>query len=203
MNLLLEIGLQTIEILTLVFGILGMTLSLMLLFAPRATQSVSNLFNRSLDIDRKLGFLDRDIPTENFVYGHSIAVGALLVAGSTFAFLFFLFKFDVSLFTLIFFGIRGYTVFGEILFQTIGWIGRVACLFGLAAGLSLILAPRRLRAIERRMNRWIETRVLIEKVNRPVKSLDTVFFRYPIFFGLLGGSISCLLIVLSILNLLH
>ena len=53
------------------------------------------------------------------------------------------------------------------------------------------------------MNRWIETRRWVDKVNRPVKSLDTVFFRYPVFFGLLGGSISCLLIVLSILNLLR
>jgi len=203
MNLVWEIGLQTIEILTLVFGILGMTLSLMLLFAPRATQSLSNIFNRSLDVDRKLGFLDKDISTENLIYGHPMLLGALLLAGSVFAFLFFLFKFDASHFTLIFLGVVHHTVFGEILFQTIAWIGRVACLFGVMAGLSLILAPRKLRAMEQRVNRWIETRVLIDKVNRPVKSLDTLFFRYPIFFGLLGGSISCLLIVLSILNLLH
>jgi hypothetical protein len=203
MNLLWEIGLQTIEILTLVFGILGMTLSLMLLFAPRATRNLSNLFNRSLDVDGKLGFLDKDIPTENFVYGHPILVGALLAAGSVFAFLFFLFKFDVALFTLIFFGMRDQSALGEIIFQTIAWVGRVACLLGMMAGLGLVFVPWKLRAIEQRMNRWIETRVLFDKMNRPVKSLDTVFFRYPIFFGLLGGSISCLLIVLSILNLLH
>jgi hypothetical protein len=203
MYLLWEIGLQTIEILTLVFGILGMALSLMLLFAPRATRNLSNLFNRSLDVDGKLGFLDKDIPTENFVYGHPVPVGVLLLTGSVFAFLFFLFKFDVSLFTLIFFGMRGSTALGEIIFETIAWVGRVACLLGMMAGLALILAPRRLRAIEQRMNQWIETRVLIDKANRPFNSLDTIFFRYPIFFGLLGGSISCLLIVLSILNLLH
>jgi hypothetical protein len=104
---------------------------------------------------------------------------------------------------LIFFGLAHQSALGEILFQTIAWVGRVACLSGVAAGLLLILAPRKLRAVEERMNRWIETRAWIEKVNRPVKSLDTVFFRFPIFFGLLGGSISCLLIVLSILNLLH
>jgi hypothetical protein len=72
-----------------------------------------------------------------------------------------------------------------------------------AAGVGLILAPKTLRAIEQRLNRWIETRVLVDKINRPVKSLDMVFFRYPIFFGLLAGSVSCLLIVLSIINLLH
>ncbi len=203
MNLLWEIGLQTIEILTLVFGILGMTLSLMLMFAPRTTRSISNVFNRSLDIDRKLGFLDKAIQTENLVYAHPRPVGVLLLAGSVFALLFFQFKFDASHFALIFFGIHHQTVLGEILFQTIAWVGRTACLFGVAAALSLILAPRMLRAVEERMNRWIETRVLIDKVNRPVKSLDTAFFRFPIFFGLLGGSISCLLIVLSILNLLH
>lgn len=203
MNLLWEIGLQTIEILTLVFGILGMTLSLMLLFAPRAARHVSNVFNRTLDVDQKLGFLDRDISTENLVYGHPLLIGALLLIGSGFAFLFFTLKFDVLHLTAIFFGAPHETVFGEIIFQTMAWIGRLGCLFGMAAGLILILAPRRLRTVEQRMNRWIETRRWIDKVNRPVKSLDTLFFRYPVFFGLLGGSISCLLIVLSILNLLR
>lgn len=203
MSLLWEIGLQTIEILTLVFGILGMTLSLMLLFAPRAARHISNVFNRTLDVDQKLGFLDRDISTEHLVYGHPLLIGALLLTGSGFAFLFFMLKFDVPHLAAIFFGASHKTVFGEIIFQTMAWIGRTGCLFGMLAGLVLVLAPRRLRAIEQRMNRWIETRRWIDKVNRPVQSLDTFFFRYPIFFGLLGGSVSCLLIVLSIFNLLR
>jgi hypothetical protein len=203
MDLLWEIGLQTIEILTLVFGILGMTLSLMLLFAPRTARNLSNVFNRSLDVDRKLGFLDRDIPTENLVYGHPLLVGVLLLTGSGFALLFFLLKFDAPHIARIFFGAPPKSGFGEITFQTIAWVGRTACLFGVMAGIGLILAPLKLRAVEQRMNRWIETSGWIEKVNRPVRSLDTVFFRFPIFFGLLGGSISCLLIVLSILNLLR
>jgi len=203
MNLVREISLQTIEILTLIFGILGMTLSLMLLFAPRIARNLSSIFNRSLDMDRRLGFLDREIPTENLVYAHPLLLGVLLLAGSGFALLFFLFKFDPIHFASIFFGGRQPTALGEILFQTIAWIGRVVCLFGVAAGVGLILAPKTLRAIEQRLNRWIETRVLVDKINRPVKSLDMVFFRYPIFFGLLAGSVSCLLIVLSIINLLH
>jgi hypothetical protein len=203
MNLLWEIGIQTIEILTLVFGILGMTLSLMLLFAPLATRNFSRVFNRSLDVEQKLGFLDKHIPTENLVYGHPLLVGSLLSAGSIFALLFFIFKFDVSHFAQIFFGTNDHIIIGEIVFQTIAWIGGVGCLFGAAAGLILTLAPRKLRAFEQGMNRWVETRGLIEKLNRPVKTLDNAFFRYPIFFGLLGGSVSCLLIVLSILNLLR
>jgi hypothetical protein len=203
MNLLWEICLQTVEILTLVFGILGMTLSLMLLFAPRVVRNFSSVFNRILDVDQKLGFLDKPIPTENLVYGHPLLVGGLLSAGSVFALFFFLFRFDVSHFAQIFFGANHRTFSGEIIFQTIAWVGRAGCLFGVAAGLILILAPRKLRAIEQGMNRWVETGALIEKLNRPVKTLDTFFFRYPIFIGILGGSVSCLLIVLSILNLLR
>jgi hypothetical protein len=203
MNLLFEICLQAIEILTLVFGILGMTLSLMLLFAPRIARNLSNVFNRNLDVERRLGFLDRDIPTENFVYAHPLLLGTLLLAGSGFAFLFFVFKFEPRHFAAVFFGTRHSTVLGDILFEAIAWAGRVTCLFGVATALGLILAPQRLRSIEQRLNRWIETRMVVEKLNRPVKSLDTVFFRYPIFFGLLGGSISCLLIALSVINLLH
>jgi hypothetical protein len=203
MNLIWEICLQTVEILTLVFGILGMTLSLILLFAPQAARNFSSVFNRSLDVEQKLGFLDKDIPTENLVYGHPLLVGGLLSAGSVFALFFFLFKFDASHFAQVFFGPDHRGTPGEIIFQTVAWVGRAGCMFGVAAGLILILAPRKLHAVEKGLNRWIETGTWIDKLNRPLKTLDTFFFRYPIFFGLLGGSVSCVLIVLSILNLLR
>ena len=54
MEIFWEIGIQTIEILTLVFGIMGMTLSLMLMFSPRLTQNLSNVLNRSINVDKKL-----------------------------------------------------------------------------------------------------------------------------------------------------
>ena len=41
MEIVKEIGLQVIEILTLLFGILGMTFSAMLMFSPNLTQSLS------------------------------------------------------------------------------------------------------------------------------------------------------------------
>jgi hypothetical protein len=53
------------------------------------------------------------------------------------------------------------------------------------------------------MNVRYETRSWIEKYQRPIYSLDTLFFRYPILFGLLVGSISSVLIVISIINLLR
>lgn len=203
MNLLWEIGLQAIEIMTLLFGLLGMTLALLLLFAPRVAQSVSGVLNRSVDVDKKLGLLDRDIRTEGAIYGHPILMGIGLVAGSVFALFFFLCRFDAAKFAQVFFGSHNHLVYGEIIFQTVDWIGKIGCLFGLLTGLGLIIAPRRMRSLEQKMNVRYETRSWIEKYQRPIYSLDTLFFRYPILFGLLVGSISSVLIVISIINLLR
>jgi hypothetical protein len=203
MNLLLEIGLRSVEIMTLVFGMLGMTLSLLLLFAPRAARTLSDVLNRSVDIDKKLSLLDKDITTDNMIYGHPVLVGGGLAVGSLFALFFFFYKFDASGFARVFFGSHNPALFGDIIFQSVGWIGRAGCFLGLIAGIGLIAAPRRVRAIDRKMNTRYETRSWVEKLQRPTHSLDTVFFRHPILSGLLGGSISSVLIVLSILNLLR
>ena len=203
MNLLREIGLRSIEIMTLVFGMLGMTLSLLLLFAPKVAQTLSTVLNRNVDVDKTLRALDREIQTDKMIYGHPVLVGTCLSAGSMFALFFFFYKFEASVFAQLFFGSHHHALSGEIIFQTVGWIGKLGCLFGLLAGAGLILAPRQVRAIDEKMNTRYETLSWIEKLQRSTHSLDTVLFRYPILSGLLGGSISSVLIVLSILNLLR
>jgi hypothetical protein len=201
MGIFWEIGLQAIEILTLVVGLLGMAMSLLLLFAPAAVQNLSGIANRSVDVEKKLRFLDKDIRTDDWIYGHPVIVGGGLAAASLFALAFFFFKVDIAEFNRIFFGATPFAP-GEILFQAFVWVGKLACLLGLALGVGLMAAPAKMRRMERSLNAWIDTRSWVEKLDRSGPKLDTVFFRYPIFFGIFGGAVSCLLIVLSILNLL-
>jgi hypothetical protein len=203
MNILWEIGLKAVEILTLVAGMLGMAMSLLLLFAPSTARNLSTILNRSTDVDKKLLFLDKSISTVELIYGHPVIVGGGLVAASLFALIFFFFKVDIADFSRIFFGPTNNSSIGEILFQTIAWVGKVACFLGLAFGLCLLVSPATMRRIERKLNTWVETRSFVEKIDRSSHDIDAIFFRCPIFFGLLGGAISCLLIVLSILNLLR
>ena len=189
MNVVWEIALQAVEIINLVVGILGMSLSLLLLFAPGVARNLSGLVNRQVDTDRKLSFLDRSFASEGLIYGHHRVVGGCLSAGAAFA--------------LVFFGPDFHALTGEIIFQVLGWVGRIGCLLGLAAGAGLVVAPERMRAIDRRLNTRYDTGEWIDRMQRSTHSFDSLFFRYPILFGLLGGSISSLLIVLSILNLLR
>ncbi|MBI5578039.1 MAG: hypothetical protein HY895_02720 [Deltaproteobacteria bacterium] len=203
MNILFEIGLQAVEIMTLVVGMLGMAMSLLLLFAPSTARNLSTILNRSMDVDKKLLFLDKSISTDELIYGHPVIMGGCLVAASLFALIFFFFKVDIADFTRIFFGANYNSSIGEILFQTGAWVGKVACFLGLVLGLCLLVTPATIRRIERKLNIYMETRSFVERLDRSSHDIDAIFFRYPTFFGLLGGSISCLLIVLSILNLLR
>jgi hypothetical protein len=203
MNIVWEIALQAVEIINLVVGILGMTLSLLMLFAPGVARNLSGVFNRQVDTDRKLSFLDRSFASEGLIYGHPLIIGGCLSAGAAFALVFLFSTFDARQFALVFFGPGFHALSGEIIFQTVGWVARIGCLLGLLAGVCLMVAPERMRAIDRRLNTRYETGEWIDRLQRSTHSLDSVFFRYPIPFGLLGGSISCLLIVLSILNLLR
>ena len=202
MEIFWDIGLHTIEILTLLFGVLGMAFSLLLLFSPRLTKSLGSFFNRSITVGSSSSILDKDIPTEAFVYSHNIIIGLCLTAGSAFALIFFLFDLDIANFASVFLGSQKYYQTLEIIFYFFAWIAKVGCIFGLIIGIFLLAAPQKLRAIENKVNTWIETRTFFEKLDRSGPELDTLFFRHPYFFGMAGAVISFLVISLSIVNLL-
>lgn len=202
MEIFWEIGLQTIEILTLVFGVLGMTLSLMLLFAPRLAQSLSNILNRSVNVDKGIEYLDKEIEISDFFYSHHMAMGLALVAGSVFSLFFFFFSLDVSKFAGIFFGSRVNIFTAEFIVSAITWIGKIGCLAGLVIGLVLAFKPDFMKRIENKMNSWFATKPMIDKLDKSSHDVDTFLFRYPVAVGLTGAVISFFLIALSIINLL-
>jgi hypothetical protein len=202
MQIFQQIGLQAVEILTLVFGILGMTFSLILLLSPNLTRSISNVFNRSINIDKKIAYLDKDLQLDSFIYGHNMLFGLCLMAGSVFSLIFFFFKLDISSFANIFFIPGKYLSTNEIIFNAVTWIGKIACFFGIACGFMLLVAPYKMKNIENKMNSWIETRHFFDKLDESNRELDAVMYRHPVPFGLVGLIISFFIIILSILNLL-
>ena len=202
MEIFWDIAFHTVEILTLLFGVLGMAFSLLLLFSPRLTKSLGNYFNRSINVDPKISVLDKDIRTEAFIYSHNVIFGICLVAGSIFALIFFIFNIDISNFAKVFLGSRKYFMTLEIVFIFFAWVARLACIFGLVCGLFLLFAPAKIQAIEGKVNTWFETRTIFEKLDQTGPELDVLFFRHPFFFGMAGAIISFLIITLAVANLL-
>ena len=202
MEIFWDIALHTVEILTLLFGVLGMAFSLLLLFSPRLTKSLGSFFNRSISFEPKINLLDKDIPTEAFIYSHNVIFGLCLVAGSIFALIFFFFNIDISNFAKVFLGSRKYFMTLEVIFIFFAWIARIACIFGLICGFFLLFAPAKMQAFESKLNTWFETKAIFDKLDRSGPELDVLCFRHPFFFGMAGAVISFLIITLAIVNLL-
>ncbi|MGD9413067.1 MAG: hypothetical protein PVJ54_14470 [Desulfobacterales bacterium] len=202
MEIFWDIALHTVEILTLLFGILGMAFSLLLLFSPRLTKSLGSFFNRSVSVELKMSLLDKNIPTETLIYSHHIIFGLCLVAGSIFALIFFFFNIDLSNFARVFLGTPKYFLTLEVIFIFFAWVARLACILGLLCGFLLLFAPAKMRAIESKVNTWFETQAIFEKLDHSGPELDVLFFRHPFFFGMTGAIVSFLIITLAIVNLL-
>ena len=203
MEIVLEIGLQTIEILTLVFGILGMTLSLMLLFSPRLAKNISKILNRNVDIDKKLDYLDKSVEITSFFYKHNVVMGLVLIAGSVFSLSFFFFSLDITKFAGIFFGAQKHISVAEIIINSIAWVGKISCSAGVLIGLLLVFAPDKMKRMENKLNSWFETKPMIKKLDKSSHDLDSFFFRHSFAVGLIGAILSFFLISLSIINLLR
>lgn len=203
MDIFWDIALHTVELLTLLFGVLGMAFSLLLLASPRLTKSLGNFFNRSISVGPSSDILDRDISTESFIYSHHVIFGLCLTAGSVFALIFFFFNIDMTNFAKVFLGSQKYFETLEIIFMFFAWIARIACICGLIVGIFLLVAPQKMQATEKKLNIWFETRAFFEKLDQSGPELDVLFFRHPFFFGMAGALISFLVITLSIVNLLN
>jgi hypothetical protein len=202
MEIIKEIGLQVIEILTLIFGILGMTFSAMLMFSPNLTQTFNNRLNRKINIDETVAFLDKDFDVGQYFYGHHVVVGLLLIVGSVIALSFFYISLDIANFINIFFDSPQQVFFGEILLKSILWLGKITCLAGLFFGSLLIFAPAKMKQWEKKLNSWFETKPMFDKLERSSDNVDSFFFRHPIPVGLTGAVISLFVIAQSIINLL-
>ena len=202
MDIFWEIGLHTVEILTLLFGVLGMAFSLLLLISPRLTKSAGNFFNRNINIEPKINILDKDIKTETLIYGHHVVFGLCMVAGSVFAFIFFFFDMNIANFANVFLVSGKYFVIFEIVFYAFAWVAKIACILGIVFGSFLLVAPDKMRKVDQKVNIWFETRGIFAKLDQTGPELDVFLFRHPFFFGLTGALVSFLIITLSIVSLL-
>ena len=202
MDIFWDIGIHTVEILTLLFGLLGMAFSMLLLFSPRLTKTLGTFFNRNISVEPKINILDKDIKTETLIYGHHVIFGLCMITGSVFAFIFFVFNLNISNFANVFIVSRKYFLVLEIIFYAIAWIARVACVLGMVFGVFLLFAPDKTRGIESKVNTWFETRGIFEKLDHTGPELDAFLFRHSFFFGLAGALLSFLIITLAVANLL-
>ena len=198
-----DILLQAIEIATLVIGVFGILLSLLLLFVPQVLMKTGKILNRSVDIDTKITqVIDRNIPTDVLFYRHNVVSGVCLIVASAFILIFLFYRLDVESFMKVFFAEGQFNTADEILFSTMALIGKVAGAIGLFIGSILLFNPDLMRKIEKRVDTWFATKPLWDKLDCSYETVDTLVFRRPTLFGIIGLLTSILLTFLAVKNLL-
>lgn len=197
-----QILLQTIQILTLISGILGVSVSFFLLFSPNLILSVSNVLNRQVSIDEKIETVDKEVNIDSFFYSNNIIIGACLAAGSVFSLIFLFFKWDTYHFAHIFSATPKDISMNSLILHFMSWVAKIACFLGLIFGVILLFYPEKMRRIEGKLNLRIKTRPIVDMLNNTVFEFDSLFFRHPIIFGIIGFFLSVSIVILSTLNLL-
>jgi hypothetical protein len=198
-----EICLQAVGIFTLVVGILGVALSLLLLFARRFFKSICEKLNRQMDMDTKIkSIADKEICTDGLIYGHNIIAGTCLIIGSAFILIFLYYRLDVNSLADLFSAHHNYPTTFEVIIGAMALIGKITGILGIIIGSILLFSPEQLRFIENRLNTWISTQSMVDKLDRSYKDIDALVFQRPVIFGIIGLIFSMVLTYLAIRNLL-
>lgn len=203
MDIILNIVFKSLEILTLICGLLGLVLSLLLMAFPEKIKYLSDRFNRNFDVDAKLNFLDINVQTGHLFYRHHILAGIILIAGSSVLLAFLYSNFDPQRFVRIF--VSGYKLLpiSEIVLQAAMLIGKLAGLAGLVVGFILVFAVDKLESVDAKIAAPVVTKPFFDKLNTFHPGIDKIFLKYPVFFGMIGliASVSVTFMVsLIILN---
>jgi len=203
MDFFWEIALQTIGILALIFGILGIAFSLLLLVSSNMTKKISHVFNRYIDVDKKASYLDKDIQTESIIYNHHVITGTCLIVGSGFILIFLIFKLDVTSFAKIFFSSQKFASINEIILSSMAMIGKIIGVAGIIVGFILLFSPGQMKKIEKKANTWFSTQHMFNKLDETHHDIDTFIYQHAVLFGIIGLIASTFLTVLATINILH
>jgi len=203
MDTIWDICLQTVEVFTLVAGLLGVVLSLLLLLAPRLFRSLSEKLNRSVDVDTKIkNVADKEIRTEGLFYGHNIITGTVFIIGYAIILIFLYYRLDVKSVANLSAGYNNYPDTSEVIVCAMALFGKFTGIIGIIIGSILLFSPDQLRIIERRMNTWFSTQSMADKLDRSYEDVDTLVFQRPVVFGIIGLIPSMVLTYLAIRNIL-
>ena len=192
MGLFWDIFLGFAQIITVIAGISGIALSLLLLFFPNLVMTLSNFFNYQMNLEKRLSALNKHFQTGPIIYRHNILFGCCLIAGSIFALIFLFFKMNETIFA---------NIIIEIIVDFMILLGKISMISGIILGFFLLFSPKTIEKIEGMMNLWVDTQSVVNKLDEFHDDIDTIFFRHPKSFGFVGLIISTTLFILSIVNL--
>jgi len=200
MDPIIEICLDTTAVLTIVCGVAGLLLSLGLIFFPERTRAIDEFLSRDYHLKERLAYFDQTIRNELFIYRHPMVYGALFTLGSVVTLIFLFSQMDVERLVGVLHIQENQRLLWEVALETLVLTGKLAGAIGVIIGLFLMIAPGRLQRIEKRLNSWIATQPLVDRLDVFNHVINIFSFRHPMVIGSIGVLLSTILIALSLSN---
>ncbi len=200
MTPLIAIGLDAAALLTILCGVAGLLLSLGLLLFPERIRHLNALLSRSYHVKERLAYFDRTFPNTLFIYRHPLVYGALLTVGAVMVLIFLVCQIDTDDLLAVLDLEGTQRLLGEMALEAMMLLGKIAGTIGLLLGLALMIAPHRLQRIERRLNTWIGTQSLVDRLDSYNDAFDGFVLRRPVLTGTIGLLLSVILILLSMVG---
>ena len=193
MGIVWEICLQASLILTVVIGISGISVFLLLLVSPSLCRRMSNFCNLQANILHKSNIFNKYIPTDNLPYKHNALFGIALILGSAFSLIFFFYQLKTPHIS---------NIINELIINSLVLLGKIASLAGICLGFFLLLLPGKVKNIEAIMNIEVDTQSVIDRLDEFHDNVDPIFFKHSFRLGSIGLIASIILTILSIINLM-
>jgi hypothetical protein len=198
MNAIVDICLDTTAILTIVCGAVGLIFSLSLIFFPERMRAIDTFLSRTYHLKERLAYFDQTIRNELFIYRHPVGCGCCFIVGSVVALIFLFAQMDVARLLSVLQIQDTQRLLWEMVLEGLVIAGKLAGAIGVIIGLFLIIAPGRLQRIENRLNSWVATQPLVDRLDVFNHVVNVFSFRHPILIGSIGVLLSIVLIALSI-----
>jgi hypothetical protein len=198
MNAIVDICLDTTAILTIVCGAAGLIFSLSLIFFPERMRAIDAFLSRTYHLKERLAYFDQTIRNELFIYRHPVGCGCCFIVGSVVTLIFLFTQMDVARLLGVLQIQDTQRLLWEMVLEGLVITGKLAGAIGVIIGLFLIIAPGRLQRIENRLNSWVATQPLVDRLDVFNHVVNVFSFRHPILIGSIGVLLSIVLIALSI-----
>jgi hypothetical protein len=164
----------------LLFGaLLGVLLGLLLIFKPQFLERLNRVANRWISTRHINRWLDRSVSIESWFYQHHRVVGAVIILGAAYIFVYFGMLFDKA-YTLQHLSSRGMLPIKMLdgLLDALVLASLVGGAVAFIVGLFLWLRPSLLRGMEEESNQWVSSRRATKVLEIPRDDADRFVMRH-------------------------
>ncbi|MEO6292771.1 MAG: hypothetical protein ABIO88_09155 [Burkholderiaceae bacterium] len=165
---------RTLAIFLLMGALMGMAVSLLLIFKPHLIARVNRVANRWVSMRHISRWMDRSIRIERWCYRHHRPLGLLLTLGGAYILVYFGLRFDKATALHSFSSLVSNQLLLDSLLQALVLLELISGVFALLVGLVVWLRPSLLRGMEKESNQWLSLR-------RATKVLDVQHGQVDLF----------------------